>query len=307
MSRTFTKLFSSITESTVWCEPSGTRLVWITMLAMADHAGRVFASIPGLANRARVTVEETEVAIATFLSPDPYSRTPDNEGRRIEHIDGGWRLLNHAKYRNIRDEESIKESKRKYINARRAAEREEAAKGVDEDVDTCRTESNEVDRGRANAYAQAYAQELKATVASLPAAKGKRTDYPPEFDKLWDSYPKRGGSHSKLEALKQWQARLKQGHSADAMQLGVDAYHAHLAATGKLGTEYVKMARTFLGPNLHFLDRYAAPVEQTTAKSAMLTAIENLAFGGRDALDEAGTEHGYRPPRGALPSPHAAG
>lgn len=119
MSITFTKLFSSITESTVWCEPDRTRLVWITMLAMADRRGRIFASIPGLANRARVPVEDCRVAIDTFLSPDRYSRTPDNDGRRIEPIDGGWRLLNHEKYRNLKDEESVKESKRKWWNENR--------------------------------------------------------------------------------------------------------------------------------------------------------------------------------------------
>jgi hypothetical protein len=43
-------------------------------------------------------------------------------GRRIEEIDGGWRLLNHAKYRAIRDEEAVLEAKRKYINTRRAVE-----------------------------------------------------------------------------------------------------------------------------------------------------------------------------------------
>jgi hypothetical protein len=114
VSYTFTKLFSSITESTIWVEPHPVRITWITMLAMADRQGRVFASIPGLANRARVTVEEAEKAIERFLSPDHYSRTPDNEGRRIEPIDGGWRLLNHAKYRALQDEETIKESKRKW-------------------------------------------------------------------------------------------------------------------------------------------------------------------------------------------------
>lgn len=131
MSYTFTKLFSSITESTVWCETDRTRIVWICMLAMADRKGRVFASIPGLANRSRVPIEDCRKAIATFLSPDPDSRTPDFEGRRLEPIDGGWRLLNHEKYRAIRDDESVKEAKRKYINERRAAERVE-------NVDHCR-------------------------------------------------------------------------------------------------------------------------------------------------------------------------
>lgn len=120
------------------------------MLAMADQHGRVWASVPGLANRARVPIEDAQKALDAFLSPDPYSRTPDNEGRRIEPIDGGWRLLNHEKYRSIRDEESIKESKRNYINARRARERE--------DVEKSRTQSNSVDSGRANAEAYTEAE-----------------------------------------------------------------------------------------------------------------------------------------------------
>lgn len=123
MSVTFTKLFSSITESTVWCEPDRTRLVWITMLAMADRHGRVWASIPGLANRARVPTEDCRTALETFLAPDADSRTEDHEGRRIEPIDGGWKLLNHQKYRDIRDEESVKENKRKYMQNRRAKEK----------------------------------------------------------------------------------------------------------------------------------------------------------------------------------------
>ncbi|MEQ2007535.1 MAG: hypothetical protein ABMA26_12120 [Limisphaerales bacterium] len=102
---TFTKLFSSLTESSVWCQDDHTRLVWIAMLAMADKHGRVWASVPGLANRARVPVEAVERALGIFLAPDPHSRTKAFEGRRIEVIDGGWRLLNHAKYRALRDEE----------------------------------------------------------------------------------------------------------------------------------------------------------------------------------------------------------
>jgi hypothetical protein len=132
VSITFTKLFTSITESTIWREDDATRLMWITMLAMADSRGRVFASVPGLADRARVPVDRARIALGKFLAPDPDSRTPDHEGRRIEAIDGGWRLLNHAKYRELRDEEAIKESKRKYINARRAKEREAKAHGVEQ-------------------------------------------------------------------------------------------------------------------------------------------------------------------------------
>jgi hypothetical protein len=139
MSVTFTKLFSSITESTIWCEESDVRIVWITMLAMSDRHGRVWASVPGLANRSQVSLEATKSALDKFLSPDEYSRTPDQEGRRIELIDGGWRLLNHEKYREIRDEEERKVYKREWIKNKRAAD-----KYVD-NVDSSRQQSTYTD------------------------------------------------------------------------------------------------------------------------------------------------------------------
>lgn len=112
MSMTFTKLFSSITESSIWFEDEHTRLVWITMLAMADRFGRIFASDLGLAHRARVDVDKTQIALEKFLAPDEHSRTKEYEGRRIEVIEGGWRLLNHKKFRDMRDEETRKEQNR---------------------------------------------------------------------------------------------------------------------------------------------------------------------------------------------------
>lgn len=123
MSDTYTKLFGSITASTVWQEPAGTRLVWITMLAMADAHGCVWASVPGLARIANVTLDETVTALATLSAPDKWSRTPDNEGRRIEAIDGGWRLLNHAKYRAIRSADERRDYWREWKAAKRAEDK----------------------------------------------------------------------------------------------------------------------------------------------------------------------------------------
>jgi hypothetical protein len=100
----YVKLFASITESTIWTEPAGTRLTWIAMLARANMRGEVFASIPGLARLANVSLQECEAALRTLLSPDPYSRTPDFEGRRIEPIAGGWRLLNFVRFDRARND-----------------------------------------------------------------------------------------------------------------------------------------------------------------------------------------------------------
>ena len=119
MGMQYTKLFQRITQSTVWCEDSETRIVWITMLALSDSRGRVFSSVPGLANTARVTVDQARIALAKFMTPDPDSTTPDFDGRRIEVIEGGWRLLNHGKYRALRDEEERKEYQREWVKSKR--------------------------------------------------------------------------------------------------------------------------------------------------------------------------------------------
>lgn len=106
----YIKLFSSLVTSTIWMEDDKTRIVWITMLAIADKNGEIQASIPGLARIAGVPVSDTEIAIQKFLEPDEHSRTPDDEGRRIEKIDGGWSLLNHAKYRLMASKDESKTS-----------------------------------------------------------------------------------------------------------------------------------------------------------------------------------------------------
>jgi len=98
------------------------------MLAMSDQNGEVHASIPGLARIAGIDIASTEKAIQAFLSPDPYSRTPDNEGRRVAKIDGGWELLNHAKYRLMASKEDSKASSAARVKRHRDRKAEAEAK-----------------------------------------------------------------------------------------------------------------------------------------------------------------------------------
>jgi len=122
----YTKLDSSIIASTVWVgTDSDTKVVWIAMLALRDKHHVVEASIPGLAKLAGVSVEATQKAIELFLSPDPYSRTKDFEGRRIEAVEGGWRLLNGEKYRAKGRSTERTDYFREYQRQRRATEKAE--------------------------------------------------------------------------------------------------------------------------------------------------------------------------------------
>lgn len=98
MAEGYTKLFAKILRSTIWQEALEIKVVWITMLALKDRDGNVFSSVPGLAHTAGVTLEQCVAALDKFRSPDPYSSTKDEEGRRIRDIDGGWFIINHWKY-----------------------------------------------------------------------------------------------------------------------------------------------------------------------------------------------------------------
>ena len=104
----YTKLFSSIITSTIWMEDDKTRILWITLLAMSDQHGEVYSSVPGLARVSGMTVAQAVQSLDKLLAPDPYSRTPDYEGRRIAPIDGGWEILNHGKYRLLASREDSK-------------------------------------------------------------------------------------------------------------------------------------------------------------------------------------------------------
>lgn len=111
----FTKLYSQIVTSSIWNEPNHVRLLWVTMLALADENGYVGASVGGLAHTARMTRGECEDALKILAGPDSDSRTKDFDGRRIGEADGGWFILNYEKFRARRDREERKEYMREYM------------------------------------------------------------------------------------------------------------------------------------------------------------------------------------------------
>jgi hypothetical protein len=125
MQRSFTKLFNTLVTSTIWQADDQTRIVWITMLALADREGNVWASVPGLANQANVPVAATERALAILKSPDKYSRTKAHEGRRIVEIEGGWHIHTYKAHREMMNAEE----RRQYKTAKQREYRERSSNG----------------------------------------------------------------------------------------------------------------------------------------------------------------------------------
>jgi hypothetical protein len=210
--------------------------MWITLLAMADHDGRVWGSIPGLANRARVTVEEAEAALERFLAPDRYSRTPDHEGRRIKVIPGGWEVLNHAKYRALRDVEARREYQRTWDREHRAHP----------------TQSDKSDKTRPGPTQSEAETEKKSKPMgdSVPQ---------PEFEVAWKTLPRRSGNNPKADALRAWKARIREGVKPAVMIEGAQRYRHWCEGTGKIGAETVMRASTFFGRGRPFEQEFSLP------------------------------------------------
>ena len=161
----FTKLFSSLVHSTVWREEMHVKVVWVTMLALANRHGDVLASVPGLADASRVSLEQCVDALEKLKAPDPWSRTKEHEGRRVIEVDGGWRLLNYTKYREIRDADERR------IQTREAVRRHRAKKAKPVTVsNVSRGEPRKPKKAQAEAEAEAEAETTQSK--TLVALKG---------------------------------------------------------------------------------------------------------------------------------------
>lgn len=112
MAGQYVKLFGSILNSTVWCADTETKLIWITMLLLADSEGVVWGAVPGIARQAGVSLQAARRALEYLTSEDPDSRTKAEGGRRLLVIDGGWKIINAQKYREMQTDGQRRASER---------------------------------------------------------------------------------------------------------------------------------------------------------------------------------------------------
>lgn len=140
----FVKLDCGILDSTIWGDREA-REVFITALLMAKPRqlfvempqlcvnslemtgfvvppgwyGFVEAAGPGIVDRCKIEREAGMAALERLGSPEADSRTPDYGGRRLVRVDGGYVILNYAKYR-AKDHTAALRSKRYRIKKKNA-------------------------------------------------------------------------------------------------------------------------------------------------------------------------------------------
>lgn len=127
----FAKVFTQIFDSSI-AENHQTRHVFMDLLVLADSDGVIDMTMEAIARRTNVPLEIVRAALSDLCAPDPASRTPLEDGRRLLPLDEGrawgWQVVNYAHYRAIRDEESRREYWRTVKQAEREAKRKKPKK-----------------------------------------------------------------------------------------------------------------------------------------------------------------------------------
>lgn len=255
----YTKLFNSILASTIWRSSDKTRIVWITLLAMSDKNGIAEASIPGLADMARVSLQDCEAALQELQSPDPYSRTKDHEGSRISPVDGGWQILNHAKYRAKMGADERREYLRLKQREYRSRDKSTNVNNVS-DIDTVLTHTE----AKADTYTEATPN---TTPSKIKPSRASRSDYSDDFEQFWSVYPKRAG---KSAAMKAW-AKASPDIIVVLSALG---WQVHQPQWTKDGGQFIPNASTWIN-NRRWEDEVFHPPQDLTPDRRDSVGVHN--------------------------------
>ncbi len=153
MRETFIPLFTSTIRSSLWSLPGDCLKVFLTLALEADPEGYVSASIDGIRRIVDLPLEDVQRHLNTLSSPDIHSkditRRPDTDGRRIEKVANGWKVLNLEWYRELARRESEKARKRAWWNESGTTARRDARRTQTETSNLTTLDRGDPSKGKA--------------------------------------------------------------------------------------------------------------------------------------------------------------
>lgn len=117
----YRKIFQSILDSSIAADVQ-LRRFFMDLILLADPVGDVNMTPEAIARRLNTTLEEVTRGLAELQKPDPTSRNPVADGRRIVPIEGqgfGWRVVNLVEYTRLQDPEKRRKRDRERQRRRR--------------------------------------------------------------------------------------------------------------------------------------------------------------------------------------------
>lgn len=247
--------------------------VWTTLLAMKDHRGYIDKTPTYIHRVTGIPLDLLNECIERFMAPDPHSRTKTDDGRRLRLIDPerpwGWVVINHQQYneraRRIashrREVDSGANAER--MAARRAANSGNSGNSGKETGGDRRGPSETRSLNSQLSTNNSKTEEDLSAKKRTPGSRRIRVSYT-DPDWLLDfklAYPVRDGDNKWRSAVKASNERMREGHTPEEFIEGAKRYAAWCEAKQITGTDKVKMAATFLGPDKPFLEPWTIPVK----------------------------------------------
>jgi hypothetical protein len=100
--KSWAPLWSGLVDSSIWDEDDDVFRVFMAMISLKDQDHIVRLTAYQLSRRIRRNEQDVLKALVILSSPDTKRSEPqDFEGRRIEQVEEGWKILNGEKYRYL--------------------------------------------------------------------------------------------------------------------------------------------------------------------------------------------------------------
>lgn len=247
--------------------------VWGYVISHTRKDGYVELNPHLLAATIGCKASEIDDAIEFLCQPDEKSRSKDEDGRRmIREAEFDYRVVNYLSYRNILNEDERRDYNRQKQRESRAR-KQAASNHVKRSV-------NDMSAVSAHTDASASVNNIYRAKNAVDAASNHVNDsqhLDAVFERFWKAYPKRAVNNPKKLARKTWDAWIKQGVDPRVMIAGVERYARFCEATGKIKTEYVKQAKSWLGPDYEgWLQSWDLPADREATALAFPNYPEPL-------------------------------
>ena len=172
------KIFASMYDGTLYGHWQAI-VTFQQLIVLCDGDGLIDMTPQAMAARTSIPLEIIQAGLEVLESPDPYSRTPGDDGRRIVRLDDhrpwGWRIVNHRIYREMVAAEDKRKADRDRISAKRAA-----CRAPSQSVASSRDELQQV-ANVAHTEAEAEAEAKKSKRARKRASRVP-DDFSPDLD-----------------------------------------------------------------------------------------------------------------------------
>jgi hypothetical protein len=177
------KLFSSMFRGSLYGKWQAI-VTFQQMIILADQEGTVDFTPEALSATTSIPLDILQEGIRLLELPDPATRTPDEEGRRIVRLSEdrpwGWRIVNYLHYRAIRTAEDRRAYHREYWHNKRK---------LTQPASTTTQQTQPIAEAKAEAYAKAGTTSASSEKISLSAI-GQWLNIPVAMMQKWgEAYP----------------------------------------------------------------------------------------------------------------------